>query len=276
MPHFEGKIERIGIFELKDTQKKGYNADKTHSIACKIENGPSHWLSFGTVTRNPDRDLTWRRKINDKYEDIYEGAYVEFMYNVNDKGYWNPKMKTFEVKENGTQYPKAYDYFKAGSEQKQSSGSSGNSSPSPSSSGYKNTGVEVGHCLNAALNLINHDASKMKNSDDVIELAKGVHQITQDMKVSHREQNPSLSEYDAGARVGHAVLNACRVVNDLAQVQKAAQKILDSFVPWIEEHIKNLDKKEEIKPEPGDNSQEDQNLMDQDLGTDDDMWDLPF
>lgn len=69
------------------------------------------------------------------------------------------------------------------------------------------TGMETGHALNGALELVRGGSVV----DDEVELAKLVHQITVDLKAEvAKEKGVDVSDYDVGASVGHAVLNACR------------------------------------------------------------------
>lgn len=112
-----------------------------------------------------------------------------------------------------------------------------------------NTGVETGHALNGAMRFLGGKATL----DEIITTAKTVHDITNQMKKEHAVANPDMSEYDCGAAVGNAVLNALEIAaarkKTLADVPGIAKKWLAEAVPAIVAHIKPP-KVEEKAPEP--------------------------
>lgn len=112
-----------------------------------------------------------------------------------------------------------------------------------------NTGVETGHALNGAMRFLGGKATL----DDIVTTAKTVHDITSQMKKEHAAANPDMSEYDCGAAVGNAVLNALEIAaarkKTLADVPGIAKKWLAEAVPAIVAHIKPP-KVEEKAPEP--------------------------
>ena len=248
MSSYEGKLEKIGVFELKDSQKTGFNADKTHQISIIVDNGPGHFISVGTVEKKSEYDLTWRRKIGEEYFNIFEDADIEFMYDVKD-GYWNIRSGTLNIIKNGTKEPKSYSYHKANNQ---------NKSTSPKST-YKRdySGIEIGHALNCGLWVSKHS---LKDVSKILEISKNMHEITKKLKGEHKEKNPEMSDYDLGASVGNAVLNACRVGGPKDIIELNAKRILDELVPVITAYVRG----EEIKKSVSD---------EQDMEMDDD---LPF
>ncbi len=127
---------------------------------------------------------------------------------------------------------------------KNSGGSSGTGS---SNTGRKkdNSGVEIGHAVNGALNL--------RRSGLVIpatgEVAKVVHDATKSLKeeASKDTANKGMSEYDLGAMVGHAILNATRDIevgeNDSPQeitdkLLTYARTLLNEVVPQVSAYVK--------------------------------------
>ena len=101
-----------------------------------------------------------------------------------------------------------------------------------------NTGVETGHALNGAMRFLGGKATL----DDIVTTAKTVHDITSQMKKEHAAANPDMSEYDCGAAVGNAVLNALEIAaarkKTLADVPGIAKKWLTEAVPAVVAYIK--------------------------------------
>jgi len=124
---------------------------------------------------------------------------------------------------------------------------SGSASNSGASTGRKkdNSGVEIGHAVNGALNL--------RRSGLVIpatgEVAKVVHDATKSLKeeAGKDSANKGMSEYDLGAMVGHAILNATRDIevgeNDSPQeitdkLLTYARTLLNEVVPQVSAYVK--------------------------------------
>lgn len=98
------------------------------------------------------------------------------------------------------------------------------------------TGVEVGHAINAALNFMEN--VDFENTRDIVDVAKQFHDLTVKMKDAHAKANPKMSDYDVGASVGHAILNASKLAGDMESVEAFAQKILDEVVNPVFEHVR--------------------------------------
>lgn len=98
------------------------------------------------------------------------------------------------------------------------------------------TGVEVGHAINAALNFMeNVDFSK---PEDIVEVAKKFHTLTVQMKKAHADANPKMTDYDVGASVGHAVLNASKLSADFESVEEIAKAILNGVVDPVFDFVR--------------------------------------
>lgn len=236
MAVFSGKVIKIGIFELKDNQKVGWFADKTHSVVCKVGKDGVNcdhegWISINSVTKEEDKDITWRSKISEEWHEIWEGAEVEFMYDLDGK-YWKKKEKTFiDVVKNGTREPKSYSFHRA----KGSGG--GDTQQSSGGGGYKPkdmAGLEAGHALNGGFAWCQYSFDISK----ILEASKNVHEITKTLKEEYKTQNPSFSDYDIGATVGASVLNACRIGGTKEVLLENARKILSDLVPNIVAFVK--------------------------------------
>lgn len=94
-----------------------------------------------------------------------------------------------------------------------------------------NSGMETGHAINGALNIIRAGIKL-----PAVDLAKVVHDVTVKVKASERakEENKAMSDYDVGASVGHAVLNATR------DIKKAADITLEQVAEKLEAYAHSL------------------------------------
>lgn len=149
-------------------------------------------------------------------------------------------------------------------------GPKGSSGGKGSSAGGKrdNTGVETGHAINGALIL----RRRGFNGPSAVEVSFVVHDVTKQLKhdFANDESTRGMSEYDIGAMVGHAVLNATRdvdfsSVNSPEALQAAliaeAKATLINIVPQVSVYIKGSNPgvaeekqketpKQDSKPEP--------------------------
>lgn len=129
--------------------------------------------------------------------------------------------------------------FKAYGPAGQGGAAAGSGGKSAGSFKKDNSGVETGHAINGALNL-----KRNGHQQEVLELAKIVHDTTVSLKASERarDENKGVSDYDIGAAVGHAVLNATRDVkpqDDLAEALTTyATGLLSRVVPEITAYVK--------------------------------------
>lgn len=103
-----------------------------------------------------------------------------------------------------------------------------------------NSGIETGHAINGALNL-----KRNGHKQEVLELAKIVHDTTVALKATERarDENKGVSDYDIGAAVGHAILNATRDVKPgadslAASLSTYAEGLLTRVVPDITAYVK--------------------------------------
>lgn len=126
---------------------------------------------------------------------------------------------------------------------------SGAEAPAPAAGGapaapYKPkdmTGVEIGHAINGAMNVLLTFGGDASN-DNIVRYAGSVHNVTVKLKKEVATANPDKSEYDVGASVGHAVLNACKLVGLEADFEPTlegiAKDLLDNVVAPVEKYIK--------------------------------------
>lgn len=133
-----------------------------------------------------------------------------------------------------------------------------------SKGGFKkdNSGMETGHALNGALNLRRSGLT----IPPVVEVAKVVHDVTKHLKLdaANNPANKGMSDYDLGAMVGHAVLNATRDIqvgeNDnpeeiTAKLLAYARGLMSEVVPGVSAYVKgeqpnNLEQTAQSQPDP--------------------------
>lgn len=134
-----------------------------------------------------------------------------------------------------------------------------------SKGGFKkdNSGMETGHALNGALNLRRSGLT----IPPVVEVAKVVHDVTKHLKLdaANDPANKGMSDYDLGAMVGHAVLNATRDIqvgeNDnpeeiTGKLLAYARGLMSEVVPGVSAYVKGETQSEpqqtapETKAEP--------------------------
>ncbi len=101
------------------------------------------------------------------------------------------------------------------------------------------TGIQVGHALNIAFDLIDYKGMK-----DALAVAQDVHTLTLKLKAEYAAEHPKMSEYDVGACVGHAVSNGAKFAKakgdtSVEQIEKAAKAILSQIVPAMDSYVRN-------------------------------------
>lgn len=122
-----------------------------------------------------------------------------------------------------------------------------------------NSGMETGHALNGALNLRRSGLTM----PPVVEIAKVVHDVTKHLKLDAAQDpaNKGMSDYDLGAMVGHAVLNATRDIqvgeNDnpeeiTGKLLAYARGLMSEVVPGVSAYVKgeNLAAAANSTPDP--------------------------
>lgn len=106
------------------------------------------------------------------------------------------------------------------------------------------SGVETGHAINAARNLLT--PAKALDRGILIKAACALHDLTASLKEETATANPKMSQYDVGASVGHAVLNACSDAKKMADVEAIAREMLSDVAPTVLAYI--LSTKGDSKP----------------------------
>lgn len=121
-------------------------------------------------------------------------------------------------------------------------GSGGNKTTSSSSNGGQKqsfqkkdmSGVQTGHAINVAINVI----SSLDDVGKIINYAKKAHDLTTSLMKEYAEKNPSLSDYDVGAMVGQSVLSASHYTDTVAEIEPLARQTLDEIVPAVSDYVR--------------------------------------
>lgn len=113
----------------------------------------------------------------------------------------------------------------------------------PQRPSFNQAGIQTGHSLNCAVDFMVANNISF-SQEELSELAKQFHTITEKMKVERKQRFPSLSDYDLSASTGQAVKAAASLVTKVGQVEKIALQILE-VSKEIEEYIKTGGKEEE-------------------------------
>ena len=101
--------------------------------------------------------------------------------------------------------------------------------------------MEAGQSLNGAMNFIMTYGIDASN-ESIVVYGKKVHAATVKVKEAYKKDNPSVPEYDAGARCGLAILTACKLVGTDVDFESGivnlAQDILTNVLEPITEFVK--------------------------------------
>lgn len=158
----------------------------------------------------------------------------------NDKVYYNSGTSKIKLVKKGEGTAKA----KAG--QQRAPQGSQNSSGSSTSFKKDFSGIQTGHAINAAMNLL-HESNR--NFSKIVETAKQLHDVSERVKAEYAKLNPQMSEYDVGAASGQSVLTACKLVDNIDDVEEIALKLLSEVVPEVTAYVKGEVKEEVVKQE---------------------------
>ena len=225
-----GVVERIIIKEAERTAKN-LEFGVTHIASLCVDN---QWINYISLSikegRIPDISVNSGTKAQPKWVQIQETDEVKVVVTekiVGDKAYYNAKKSGIKlVKKNAT----------PGQQSQQS-----NSSSSQPKAKFDATGVQLGHSVNGAMNFLITWGVEGSN-ENIVSYGKKVHGVTEKLKKEHKEANPDMSDYDASASVGNAILNACKLVGteqDFEQgVYEIAKDLLENVVKPLGEFIR--------------------------------------
>lgn len=198
------KFDELKVSYIKVAGQPDKKIESTHKASILLkEKGAGKddagvWIGLGDVKLHPEHE-NLQVKQDDNWITIERGVEVTMDVKLNEwqgKTYYqSSKGKIFVVSTEGVQAaaPKA--------------GKGTDSAPAKQSYKKRDTvGIETGHAVNGALELIRGGVK-----GDAFELAGVVQSATVTLKAEvAKERGVDVTDYDLGASVGHAILNACR------------------------------------------------------------------
>lgn len=228
-----GVVERIVIKEAERTAKN-LEYGVTHIASIVVDGQWINYISLGIKEgKEPNIAINTGTKDSPKWVQIQETDEVKVIVTekvVGDKTYYSAKRTGIKlVKKNATpgQQP----------QQQSSDTAKGNYTPKPKDM----SGISVGHSFNGAMNFITTYGQDNSN-ENIVAVAKKVHDVTERVKAEYAKANPEMSAYDSGAAAGNSVLNACKLVGvdgDFEEgVYALAMDFLNNVVPKIMAHVK--------------------------------------
>lgn len=229
-----GVIDRIIIKEAEKTSKN-LEYGVTHLASLLIGGVYINYISISTKEgREPNIAINQGSKDSPKWVQIQETDEVKVVVTekvVGDKTYYSAKRTSIKlVKKNAT----------PGQAPQQAA--SGNSGGGYTAKPKDMSGIEAGQSLNGAMNFLITWGVEPSN-ENILTYGKQVHDATVKVKSAYKIANPSVPEYDAGARCGLAVLTACKLVGTEqdfeAGVVSIAQDILQNVLEPITAYVKS-------------------------------------
>lgn len=198
------KFDELKVSYIKVAGQPDKKIESTHKASILLkEKGAGKddagvWIGLGDVKLHPEHENLQVKK-DDEWVTIERGVEVTLDVKLNEWNgktyYQSSKGKIFVVSTEGVQVAPV-------------KGAKGSES-APAKGSYKKrdtVGIETGHAVNGALELLR---SGVKG--DSFELAGLVQSATVTLKAEvAKERGVDVTDYDLGASVGHAILNACR------------------------------------------------------------------
>lgn len=225
MTIISGKVERFSFKEKAD------QFGNTHQAGIQVD---GQWVNMKLKVKegyDPQIRFAEGKGPSAKWLTLEIGDEVKMVVKPNEwngKTSYNVTSSNIKLTKKGTGAPPAGAAPQRDVAARASGGASG---------GWKkdNTGVEVGHAVSCAIQLVGVEDG---NTDKITQAAEAVHTLTMRMKAEHAKAHPEMSEYDVGASVGHAVKNACVFGYSIKAVENAARFILDSVTPPVTAFVK--------------------------------------
>lgn len=198
------KFAEMKVSYIKVAGQPDKKIESTHKASILLKekgagkDDPGVWIGLGDVKLHPEHENLQVKK-DDQWVTIERGVEITLDVKPNEwqgKTYYqSSKGKIFVVSTEGVQAaaPKA--------------GKGGDSTPAKQPFKKRDTvGIETGHAVNGALELIRGGVK-----GDAFELAGVVQSATVTLKAEvAKARGVDITDYDLGASVGHAILNACR------------------------------------------------------------------
>ena len=213
----QGVIQRISIKPIANGPDR---FDNNFRKSFQIDDV---WYSMGGAKTDK-----WNVKMGNDFKVLGVGSEVAFKAEQSGD-FWNGKsLMVLNLVEGNEAKP---------AQQQSSDTAKGSYTPKP----RNDTGIQLGHSVNGAMNFLITWGVEGCN-ENIVSYGKKVHGATEKLKKEHKEANPEMSDYDASASVGNAILNACKLVGtetDFEQgVYEIAKDLLENVVKPLGEFIR--------------------------------------
>lgn len=239
----DGKVDGFYVNPIKPEHIKTYTSGKqpwtpTHRYNLIVDGQPIS-LGMGDKDGVSDRQLIQAKDNDGKYHTLTKGLEVSVEVTENGeyqgkKQYQSSNSKVVVLDASGAEAP-----------QQKSQGGAGTGSYQAKPKDM--SGISAGHSFNGAMNFILTYGQDNSN-ENIVAVAKKVHDVTERVKAAYAKANPDMSAYDSGAAAGNAVLNACKLVGTEGDFEEGvyalATDFLNNVVPKIMAHVKGGSKEQ--------------------------------
>ena len=213
-----GTVKRLLFKDSSPAQKK-YDTNYIGTIIVSGKGGEDDvFVTIGLKKQEDRIAYAEGKKGSEKWFELQEGDEVKLTLKVSGSDPQRPFYSTTATRIKVTKRADKSVVSSEGSKQEKGA----------TKSSYKKdtTGMETGHALNGALYLQRNSVK-----GDVVDLAKIVHSTTVAMKKAKSEDTGTpVDNYDLGASVGHAVLNACR---DFKEKTVTQELLIEAATPIL-------------------------------------------
>lgn len=194
----KGTVKRILFKDSTPAQKK-YDTNYIGTIIVSGDEGEDDvFVTIGLKKQEDRIAYAEGKKGSEKWYELQEGDEVKLGLKVSGSDPARPFYNTTATRIKVTKRSEGGN--------KKTSASNSNLPEKKSYAPRDNTGVEVGHAVNGGFELVRSGASLSP-----VEAAKLVHNATIALKAEEaKKRGVELTNYDVGASVGHAILNACK------------------------------------------------------------------
>lgn len=234
----DGKVDAFYVNAIKPEHIKTYSGAKgpwtpSHRYSLVVD-GERISLGMGDKDGVSDRQVIQAKDNDGKYHAIVKG--LEVSVEVTENGEYQGK----------TQYQssntKVVVLDASGAEAPQQKAAAGGGQQQAYQAKPKDmSGIQLGHSVNGAMNFLITWGVEASN-ENIIGYGKKVHGATEKLKKEYKAANPDMSDYDASASVGNAILNACKLVGTDSDfedgVYSIAKDLLENVVKPLGEFIR--------------------------------------
>lgn len=216
-----GKVDSIFFNKLKTVQTYANGWTPTHSIVAIVD-------GVRVNLQLTDKQEVNARDRSGKYHTLTNG--MEVAIKAEENHYTNRQGEKIEQYKSSAKDITVLDTSGAAAPKQKEA--------KPASSFKRdNSGVIAGNGFNAAKAFL----GGVGEAKDMVEAAKELIKIGEDIRAWLKEQDESLDEYSIGARAGMALIAACEMSSEYSEVEENAKWILSEVLPEITEYAKEVE-----------------------------------